>query len=55
MTPYDSQMINACLRTMPGDRLASITPASFQTWPAQVITPWKLIEQFIANERARRA
>lgn len=53
--PYDQSMIRHCLRAMPSDRLASITPAVFQTHPVQVLTPWKLIEQFISNEQARRA
>lgn len=55
MIPYDSAMIRSVLRTMPSDRLASVTPAAFQTHPVQVLTPWKMIEQFISNERARRA
>lgn len=54
MIPYDPAMIRACLRTMPTDRLSSITPAAFQTHPVQVLTPWKLINEMIANERAGR-
>lgn len=53
--PYDVPCIRACLRSMPTDRLSSITPAAFQTHPVQVLTPWKLIEQLILNERAGRA
>lgn len=55
MTPYTRSMIRAVLGSMPSERLSSITSRTFQLWPAQHIERKEIIDQLIANERARRA
>jgi hypothetical protein len=52
--PYDGAMITALLRGMPPVRLAAATAALFQIWPAEVITPARVIAEMISNERQRR-
>lgn len=54
MIPYDPPMISRLLRTMPPDRLATVTDVKFRTG-AQVVTPGKIIRELISNEKQRRA
>jgi hypothetical protein len=52
--PYTSAMIAGLLRAMPADRLHTVRPSAFQTWPTRKIVPGKIILELIANEQDRR-
>lgn len=52
--PYAPALITRLLRAMSDAELSAIDPHSFQTWPAQVITPGRIIRELIGNERAAR-
>lgn len=52
--PYTPAMIAGLLRSMPDDRLSTLDPKSFQTWPARQIVPAGTIREIITNEIARR-
>lgn len=52
--PYTPAMISRLLRDVPTERLATIAPAAFQTWPTRKIVPAKIIKELIANEQSRR-
>jgi hypothetical protein len=54
MEPYTAPLIAKLLRAMPIERLRSVRPRDFQTWPAKRIVKAPLIQEIIANELASR-
>lgn len=52
--PYTPSYAARILRLMPADRLAKITPADFQRWPAPKPLPSKVGRELINAERAVR-
>jgi hypothetical protein len=52
--PFNPEMIAKMLRNMTPDRLRETKPGDFHIHPAKRIVPTAVIQELIANERARR-
>ncbi len=52
--PYTPAFVEILLRKMSDERLATVTPADFQVYPAAKILPTKIGQELIDAERAAR-
>lgn len=52
--PYDAPTVARLLRAMPDDRLATVLPVNFQTWPAKITLKADVLTEMIRNEKSRR-